>query len=208
MSPHAADRRTQLLTAAAACFARRGVAAATVDEIVTAAGVTPVILYRHFGNKDGLVHALVEEWATDRLQRGADALAAPSSAAALEAWLALLIDPHPASWTRVRDDARLSLAIIDAAARDRALATRLRRADDAMREQLERAIARAQTDGHVTTRLDADATAELLIALADGLVVRAALMTRRDAPRITQLAHEFRVLADQALHRMPIPDSP
>ena len=55
------DRRSDLLAAADRVIRRRG-PDASMDEIATEAGVTKPILYRHFGDKDGLYAALVERF--------------------------------------------------------------------------------------------------------------------------------------------------
>ncbi|AND69552.1 hypothetical protein ATSB10_20980 [Dyella thiooxydans] len=55
------DLRGRLLDAAAAQFARTGIAAASLRNIAQAAGVTPAMLHYYFGNKDALVRALVDE---------------------------------------------------------------------------------------------------------------------------------------------------
>ncbi len=53
--------RVRLLQAGLALFAARGYAATTVREIVDAAGVTKPVLYYHFGNKEGLYLAIIQE---------------------------------------------------------------------------------------------------------------------------------------------------
>lgn len=53
--------RDRLLRVAIEQFARRGYAATTVREIVTAAGVTKPVLYYHFGSKEGLYLAIMSE---------------------------------------------------------------------------------------------------------------------------------------------------
>lgn len=53
-SPQETSARSRVLTAAAKLFTQRGYAAATVREIVQAAGVTKPILYYYFGNKEGV----------------------------------------------------------------------------------------------------------------------------------------------------------
>jgi TetR/AcrR family transcriptional regulator len=53
------DNRTRLLEVALRLFAARGYDAVGVQEIVEAAGVTKPTLYHHFGNKLGLLQALV-----------------------------------------------------------------------------------------------------------------------------------------------------
>ncbi len=57
--------RTALLEAAARLFAERGVSDASVDAIAEAAGRTSGALYDHFGNKEGLLFALLEGWVDD-----------------------------------------------------------------------------------------------------------------------------------------------
>ncbi len=53
--------RERLLVSAAATFAQKGYAAATVREIVKAAGVTKPALYYYFGNKEGIYLELMRE---------------------------------------------------------------------------------------------------------------------------------------------------
>lgn len=55
------EARGKLLAAAADLFARKGYAATTVREIVSAAGVTPPVLYYYFESKEGLFLELMKE---------------------------------------------------------------------------------------------------------------------------------------------------
>ena len=57
---HRAQRREQILAAATEAFARTGFAATSLDEIAAHAGVTRVILYRHFDSKAGLYQAVLD----------------------------------------------------------------------------------------------------------------------------------------------------
>jgi AcrR family transcriptional regulator len=54
------DTKDRLLDEALTLFARRGVDAVGVQEVVDAAGVTKPSLYHHFDSKEGLVAALVD----------------------------------------------------------------------------------------------------------------------------------------------------
>ncbi|WP_336207250.1 TetR/AcrR family transcriptional regulator [Nonomuraea sp. LPB2021202275-12-8] len=54
-------RREQLLDAALAAFARKGVDGASVKDVAEAAGVTPGLLYRYFDSKEALVETLLTE---------------------------------------------------------------------------------------------------------------------------------------------------
>lgn len=62
-----AERREQILGAATRAFARAGFANTGLDVIAAEAGVTPVILYRHFTSKADLYRAVLE-YGLSRLQ--------------------------------------------------------------------------------------------------------------------------------------------
>jgi AcrR family transcriptional regulator len=55
-----AERREQLLAAATQAFARTGFAATSLDDIATAAGISRVLLYRHFDSKTDLYRAVLD----------------------------------------------------------------------------------------------------------------------------------------------------
>jgi AcrR family transcriptional regulator len=55
-----AQRREQILAAATRAFARAGFANTSLDAIAAEAGVTPVILYRHFASKADLYREVLE----------------------------------------------------------------------------------------------------------------------------------------------------
>jgi AcrR family transcriptional regulator len=54
------DRRTQILDAATDTFARAGFAATSLDDVATEAGVSRVILYRHFDSKADLYRQVLD----------------------------------------------------------------------------------------------------------------------------------------------------
>src|ERR671937_2378769 len=55
-----AERRGQLLAAATQAFARGGFAATSLDDIAQAAGISRVLLYRHFDSKTDLYRAVLD----------------------------------------------------------------------------------------------------------------------------------------------------
>ena len=59
--PTAANRREQLLEAAAACFYREGIEAASMRAIADEAGMRTSSIYYHFDSKDDLLVAVHEE---------------------------------------------------------------------------------------------------------------------------------------------------
>ncbi len=66
------ERQAQILGAAAAAFARGGYAATSMEDVAAEAGITRLIVYRHFESKEELYRAvltavterLAEEWQT------------------------------------------------------------------------------------------------------------------------------------------------
>jgi AcrR family transcriptional regulator len=55
-----AERREQLLAAATQAFARAGFAATSLDDIAEQAGISRVLLYRHFDSKTDLYRAVLD----------------------------------------------------------------------------------------------------------------------------------------------------
>jgi AcrR family transcriptional regulator len=69
-----ADRREQILRAAARAFGRTGFAATSLDDVAREAGVTRAILYRHFDSKADLYRAVLDQ----AQRRLADATGSPT----------------------------------------------------------------------------------------------------------------------------------
>jgi len=63
-SARKADTRARLLQAAARVYARRGFNGATLDEVAGESGFTKGAVYGHFGSKENLLMALMEEHLT------------------------------------------------------------------------------------------------------------------------------------------------
>ncbi|MDQ8027803.1 MAG: TetR/AcrR family transcriptional regulator [Brevundimonas sp.] len=78
------DTRAKLIAAGREAFARQGYAAASMDDLTASAGLTRGALYHHFGDKRGLLQAVVDQIDTEM------ALAAKAVAAA-----------EPTAWERL-----------------------------------------------------------------------------------------------------------
>jgi AcrR family transcriptional regulator len=64
----APERAASILTAAARLFARQGYATTTVDQVAAEAGVSKIIVYRHFNSKRELYTAILAQ-VRDRLEK-------------------------------------------------------------------------------------------------------------------------------------------
>ncbi|WP_269938796.1 TetR/AcrR family transcriptional regulator [Arthrobacter sp. HY1533] len=88
-----AERRTVLLNAAGALFARRGFNGVSIEDLGAAAGVSGPAVYRHFPGKQALLGALLVGVSEDLLAGGRAVLAAGSDAASeLRALVAFHVD--------------------------------------------------------------------------------------------------------------------
>jgi AcrR family transcriptional regulator len=130
----APERRRRIEEAATALFAERGYAATTIDDIVTAAGVTKPMLYRHFESKQALVMSLLERHRDELAAAPLDVLLATDQApfperldAMLDAWFGY-VEAHPFVRLLLHD----SSGDTDVAALVRELHDRQRAADVAL----------------------------------------------------------------------------
>ena len=85
------DARDRLLAAAARLFYAHGIAATGIDALLREAGVAKMTLYHHFGSKEGLALAFLEQRHHAWMDRFTTALATASPglvgvAEALEGW--------------------------------------------------------------------------------------------------------------------------
>ncbi|MCS7221103.1 MAG: TetR/AcrR family transcriptional regulator [Anaerolineae bacterium] len=97
------ERRTQIIQAARACFARQGYHRTTMDDIVRESGLSKGTLYWYFSSKEELFLAILDAWWRDLAQ----AIQKPASDAAstverLTAWVDALTRFIQAGLDRVR----------------------------------------------------------------------------------------------------------
>ena len=75
------DRRGAILAAAAVAFAERGFASTSMEDVAAAAGITRLIVYRHFESKPALYDAVLER-VSERLRAAFTAEMTPGQIAA------------------------------------------------------------------------------------------------------------------------------
>jgi len=81
------ENRSKLIAAARKAFAEKGYAAASMDDLTAEAGLTRGALYHNFGDKRGLLAAVVSQIDGEMAERGKDA-----GSAAPDKWEALMIE--------------------------------------------------------------------------------------------------------------------
>lgn len=114
-----AEREEQILQAAEAVFAARGVRAASMDEIAERVGVTKPLLYEYFGSKDGLVVACIARARAELLERTLQAVAGAGSHEERMRLGVLaffeFIGEHAAAWAVLRGEAEMAVGAAAAA---------------------------------------------------------------------------------------------
>jgi len=115
------DTRARILRAAREVFASAGFDAASIDEIAEKADVGAVTVYRHFGDKDGLVAAFLYEFTPRRAAREARLRASEDVRADLERLAERML-------TNMRDEAAIIRLVLLEALRGSPMLGRLERA--------------------------------------------------------------------------------
>lgn len=160
-----ADVRARVLDAAGRAFGRSGFDGATVDEIAELAGVGVATVYRHFGDKEGLIVAFANERGGRAAVRDATARLSGDLRADLHALAREVL-------TAASSDAdMLRLALIERA-RDPDRFRRLHAAPEGVGSTLARLFARYVETGQLAPR-DPDALATAFSgALIAGAIIR------------------------------------
>jgi AcrR family transcriptional regulator len=165
-----ADTRERLLSAAAQLFAEHGIDAVSVDAVAEAAGRTSGAVYDHFGSKQAMLLALLDEWKQSLVTVIAEEFELSSDIGDRLRAVAANVIAHPSEETR-----RLLLLERELwlrAARDAEVATALRdRARDA-HEHMARGFATWMADGLIAPASPADTLATVFQALVIGMEIQ------------------------------------
>ena len=91
LTARGAKTRERIVTAAADLMYVRGIGATTLDDVLSASGVSKSQLYRHFANKEQIVRAVIELMGERVIQREQNALGRVSTMAGLRRWRDALV---------------------------------------------------------------------------------------------------------------------
>jgi AcrR family transcriptional regulator len=188
---HVDARRTQILDAARACFARRGLHSTTMQDVIQEAGLSAGAIYSYFSSKDELIEAIGsarharEQSAIANAGRKADVRQALEELSRY--FFAALQDKNE------REGRRVGIQLWAEALTNERLLSLVRRGVDEPRKMLAALLRTAQRAGHVRADLQPDALARALIALFHGFVLQQAW------DKSVQL-EPFRAVVDAALN--------
>ncbi len=174
-----AETRREILRAAEESFAASGFAGATTRQVAAKAGVNVATLHYHFGNKEGLYRAVLEEAISGRLP-------SPESTGAPSDRLGRLVGQLWDFGESRPTLARLSLFELLAGPRPRGLGAGAATEDPRV-ALLARAIS-GLGNGGVPPALDADVAARVIVTLVDGAHLAAREASGGEASAVSKAA--------------------
>lgn len=162
-----AERREQILIAAARCFRERGFHGSSIKNICEAAGLSLGLLYHYFRNKEEIIAVIIER-ELDHVMVAFERLAGEDRRFDVlvnlnECTLRTLLVPS---------EYDLSLEVWAELERNPQFITLLENHYTALKIRVIKAILQAQEQGDIDPALDPEELAEVLGALFDGLMLR------------------------------------
>jgi AcrR family transcriptional regulator len=176
-----ADRRSEILAAAQACFARSGFHQTSMQEICSEAGMSPGSLYRYFRSKEEIIAGIAER---DRAET-AQQFAAVDRASNFFDGLATLAQHHLVE--RSVEEVALCAEIMAESRRNPAVARIYQDMEADVRARFIALLRGAAERGEVRRDLDFDGAVTVLFALADGLSWRRAVEPSFNAEAVMPL---------------------
>lgn len=161
------DQRRRILDAAIASFARGGFHATSMQAVCAEAGMSPGALYRYFPSKDAIIEAIVE-----RDRQGIPAMLGHLLEA--DDVVGALVDSATQflAGNLQPDGLPIVPELYAEAMRNPSVRAITERCDAEVHGILARVIERGMALGQIDAALDADDAVRLLMALADGMLMR------------------------------------
>jgi AcrR family transcriptional regulator len=180
-----AETRRRLLEVAERTFLEKGYHGASVAAVSKQAGFSTGAVYANFANKEALLLEVLDRHVAEQADRLNTAVTTAGSVAEVlthvSTWFADLLNEDP-RWTALEVEFTISAAGNPATANE--LIRRHQVVRDGLADLLRRQSKRLATD----LPLDADALAQAMLSLGEGLSVRKLLDDQSDAVRVFRLA--------------------
>jgi TetR/AcrR family transcriptional repressor of uid operon len=168
------DRHEQILTAAMACFAKRGFHQASMHDISAEAGISVGLIYRYFENKEAVISAMAEEHKREIQEVLERARQAPTLLEAFEiifTWHCCENAPHVV--------AAFVVDLFAEAGRNPRVADLVRDVAITTKEGVTDLIARSPEASQLRADLKPHDVAEMIFAVNDGMLMRDVLAPNR-----------------------------
>ncbi|MPZ55510.1 MAG: TetR family transcriptional regulator [Rhizobiales bacterium] len=163
------DRRAEILAAAQQCFAQMGFHQTSMQEICTAAGMSPGNLYRYFPSKEAIIAGIAER---DRAEVGAQ-LANAQFTTDFFATFGALARHHFVE--RTAEEVGLCAEIMSESRRNPTIAKIMQGFDDEVKARLISMLRAAAERGDVSRDIDFEGVVTMMMVIADGVWWRRAV---------------------------------
>jgi len=196
-APTAQDRKPRILDAAERCFARTGFHRATMQDVAAECGMSPGNLYRYFASKDDVVAGIAER-DRERFMRDIEQLrSAPDPRATFEALGRFHLAELP------RERAVLMMELWAEGARNPRIGAICGAMDRICKTILTEFVEHWRRSEGIVGAMPADAVAELMLLLGDGIYRRRAGSDAFDAA--ASFAFIYPIVLDAiGVRRMPM----
>jgi AcrR family transcriptional regulator len=174
----ATDRRTGILGAAERCFARSGFHQTSMQEICAEAGMSPGNLYRYFPSKEAIIAGICERNRADAAESFASVHQAPD----FFEGLAGLARHHLVE--RTAEEVGLCAEIMAESRRNPDVAVQYQAIEQDVKTRLVAMLRKAAASGEIARDVDFEASATVLMVLADGMSWRRAVDPAFDAETV------------------------
>jgi AcrR family transcriptional regulator len=174
---HEQQRRSQILDAAMACFARQGYHATSMDDVVRESGLSVGAIYTYFASKEDLFLALSDARAEQTLAYLNELFRRPGPIndkcrEAVDYFFGNLAE-------ELVPLARVSVEFLSEAAKSERIKERQDRRFGSIRQFFQWLLCDARDRGAVRSDVDINAAAELMMALNEGIVLLSVAGLRR-----------------------------
>ena len=164
-----AERKSQILQAANSVFSRKGFHAANVSDVAAEAGVSQGTVYHYFDSKEELFMAVFEAWETGNLNR--EVLAAMDVSTSASERLHYLAHAVGEYMSKTEEFFSASVEFWSHIHRDAAIREGIRRIFVELNATVAQLIQDGINQGEFVS-IDTQATAALLVAAYDGLILQ------------------------------------
>lgn len=167
-SDRAAQRRHQVLDAAAICFRNHGFHGASMAQISKTAGMSPGHIYHYFDNKEAIIAAIVERDLEEMMEWTAQIFY--SSENILQSMLDGVVCGVEANTNP--DSAALMLEIMAESARNPQIAATVQKCNQLGRQRLIDVLTKEMAQRSAVSAVDIQVKTDLIAAMFDGLLLK------------------------------------
>jgi Transcriptional regulator len=184
-SDRAAQRRNQVLDAAAVCFRNHGFHGASMAQISKTAGMSPGHIYHYFDNKEAIISAIVERDMEDMLEWTEIFYSSDNIFQSMIDGVECGVEANT-----IRDNAALMLEIMAESARNPQIAATVQQSNLIGRERLCCLLQKEMTQRNANSAFDVQVKAELIASMFDGLLIRSIHNPALDKAALTRLMRQ------------------